>query len=627
MKKSILVLSVSMLAGSLLVGQTPDEKTRFSRAEELRKSYKFNDAIVLYKEIYTVTTDTSFQKVLIDQIARSENGIKMLEYGVRPKVYGSVDVPLKDFYLYYPDIKDSTWILVPSFLNKNKRDYPISNAMVHREGENRMYFSAQDKNGAWDIYSTQYIDSNKWTYPQLLSNIVNSPGDELFPVLSPDNKKLYFSSNGHYGMGGFDLYVSIWDEKTDNWGVPQNLGFPYSSPDDDYLFTNSEDENYSIFASKRNILAKDSLRIYKLAYENTPVKSAITSTEEAIEISSLKPTSDTSANIRDNKTTKDKDSVGTSPETSDYTNLVKEVRRIQNEIAKSNKDINTNRALYDTLSNIDEKALLGKKISEAELLLLEQQSKLNAVNQIIQEREMNFLRQGVLIPREDFFKDTVVTIDSATIKQPLVAKASLYGTLPKMEILSPVVTVDYTFKIQDEPQIITGDSIPDGLVYSIQLFILSEKAAPETLKGLSPVFETVTPSGKFNYTAGRFSSYAELSSALIRVKALNFPRVVAIAYHNGKSIGIKEARLLESRPVDEKSYQVKLEHYPDGLPQPVLDLIRKTTDRDIAMKVVEGKTFYFVGPFSKKQEADQLATLLSEIAAGVSTEAIIKEEK
>ncbi|OFY39464.1 MAG: hypothetical protein A2X18_05050 [Bacteroidetes bacterium GWF2_40_14] len=623
MKKSILALTISMLAGSLLVGQTPDEKTRFSRAEELRKSYNFNDAIVLYKEIYAATTDTSFQKALIDQIARSENGIKMLEYGIRPKVYGSVDVPLKDFFLYYPDIKDSTWILVPSFLNKNKGDYPIYNAMVHREGENVMYFSAQDKKGAWDIYSTQYIDGDKWTPPQLLNNIVNSSGDELFPVLSPDKRKLFFSSNGHYGMGGFDLYVSIWDEKTGNWGVPQNLGFPYSSPDDDYLFINSDDENYSIFASTRSISAKDSIRIYKLEFENTPVKSAIT-TEEAIEISSLRAEYDTSANIRENKTLKDKDSLGTNPQTSDYTNMVKDVRRIQNEISKSNKEINANRALYDTLSNTDDKTLLGKKISEAELLLLEQQSKLSAVNQLIQEREMNFLRQGVLIPREDFFNDTVVTPDSNALRQPLVAKVSLYGALPKMEILSPVVLVDYTFKIQEEPVIITNDSIPDGLVYSIQLFLLSNKADTEALNGLSPVFETITPSGKYNYTVGRFSSYAELSLALAKVKALNFPKVIAIAYHNGKSIGIKEARMLESRgiPDIEKSYHVKLGRYPEGLPQPVLDLIRKTTDRDIAMKVIDGKTIYFVGPFNNKQEADQLTALLSEIAEGVSTEAI-----
>jgi len=90
MKKSIRMLLFFMLAGSLLVGQTPGEKVKFSRAEELRKSYHFNDATVLYKEIFAETSDTNFQKTVIAQIARSENGIKMLEYGTRPRVYGSI---------------------------------------------------------------------------------------------------------------------------------------------------------------------------------------------------------------------------------------------------------------------------------------------------------------------------------------------------------------------------------------------------------------------------------------------------------------------------------------------------------------------------------------------------------
>ena len=166
-----------MLAGSLLVGQTPGEKVKFSRAEELRKSYHFNDATVLYKEIFAETSDTNFQKTVIAQIARSENGIKMLEYGTRPRVYGSIDVPIKDFYLYYPDLADSTWILVPQVLNNNKRDYPLNNVMLYREGENTMYFSAQDKEGKWDIFSTQHVDGIKWSAPQSLGNIVNSPGD------------------------------------------------------------------------------------------------------------------------------------------------------------------------------------------------------------------------------------------------------------------------------------------------------------------------------------------------------------------------------------------------------------------------------------------------------------------
>lgn len=616
-----------MLAGSLLVGQTPGEKVKFSRAEELRKSYHFNDATVLYKEIFAETSDTNFQKTVIAQIARSENGIKMLEYGTRPRVYGSIDVPIKDFYLYYPDLADSTWILVPQVLNNNKRDYPLNNVMLYREGENTMYFSAQDKEGKWDIFSTQHVDGIKWSAPQSLGNIVNSPGDELFPIISPDGKKLYFSSNGHSGMGGFDLYVSIWDEKSNVWGVPQNLGFPYSSPEDDFLYINSDSGNYSILASKRDVSAKDSIRIYQLEFESTPVKSAIGSTEEALEIASLR-SKERSAQIESKKRDKvDSNSLKTNPEAYEYTKMFKEIRKIQSDIEETIKEINANRELYNTLTKAEDKTLQEKKISDGELLLTEQQSKLRVANQLVQEREMNFLSKGIIIPREDFFKDSTSIVDSSAVKHKMVAKLSLYGRLPQMEVLNPIVLVDYAFKVLDKAVIVEDSSIPDGLVYSIQLFLVSSKTPPESFKGLSPVFETETPAGKYLYTVGRFFSYAELSSALTKVKSLKFPNVLAVAYHNGKSISIKNARLLEGKIVDNNSYQVKLERYPDGIPQPVLDLIRKSTEKDVAMKVINGKTIYFVGPFSNKQEADKLMTTLSEIAEGVSVEAIINAQK
>lgn len=63
------------------------------------------------------------------------------------------------------------------------------------------------------------------------------------------------------------------------------------------------------------------------------------------------------------------------------------------------------------------------------------------------------------------------------------------------------------------------------------------------------------------------------------------------------------------------SYQVKAAGYPAGIPQPVLDLIRENTDKDIAKKVVSGRDIYYIGPFNTKQEADQIVTLLNSIGS------------
>jgi hypothetical protein len=310
-------------------------------------------------------------------------------------------------------------------------------------------------------------------------------------------------------------------------------------------------------------------------------------------------------------------------EPNEYAKMFRDVRCIQKDIATIIHEINSNREAYNTLSDSSEKSLLGKKITEGELVLIEQQLKLNAANQLVQAKEMDFLNKGIIIPREDFFKDSSSVSDSSPAKHEMVIKLSKYGSLPQMSILEPVIPFDYTFKILDTAVVVANNSIPDGLVYSIQLFLLSTKASVESLKGLSPVFETETPTGKFLYTVGRFSNYDELSAALTVIKSLKLNNVISIAYLNGKNISIKEARLMEGKVIDDNNYQIKLDRYPDGIPQPVLDLIRKNTEKDITLKVLDGKNLYYIGPFNNKPEAEQLLTLLSEIAEGVSVETII----
>ena len=72
-----------------------------------------------------------------------------------------------------------------------------------------------------------------WSVPVAEPALSTSSGNEIFPLLSSDGKTMYFSSDGFYGVGGYDLYKSIWDESSKSWSAPQNLGFPYSSPADD----------------------------------------------------------------------------------------------------------------------------------------------------------------------------------------------------------------------------------------------------------------------------------------------------------------------------------------------------------------------------------------------------------
>lgn len=146
------------------------------------------------------------------------------------------------------------------------------------EGSEQIYWSAKDHEGIRNIYRTEHQDS-LWSVPELINEQVTSSSDEIYPMLSPDGKQLFFASRGLYGMGGYDLYVSDWDENLKDWGIPVNMGFPYSSPYDDFLFINTADGKYSMFASNRACQA-DSVDIYVLEFDSMPVRKAIDSPEE-----------------------------------------------------------------------------------------------------------------------------------------------------------------------------------------------------------------------------------------------------------------------------------------------------------------------------------------------------------
>lgn len=95
----------------------------------------------------------------------------------------------------------------------------------------------KDGSGGFDLYMTKRLPTQDWGTAVNLGPLVNTPGDELFPQLSPDEKTLFFVSNGHSGMGGFDIFRCQWLEEENQWGAPENMGYPINTPDDEMNFT------------------------------------------------------------------------------------------------------------------------------------------------------------------------------------------------------------------------------------------------------------------------------------------------------------------------------------------------------------------------------------------------------
>ncbi|MEP7196653.1 MAG: OmpA family protein [Saprospiraceae bacterium] len=119
--------------------------------------------------------------------------------------------------------------------------------------------------GGSDIWMSVKNKSNAWIKPINLGPVINTKDDERCPFLHQDGKTLYFSSNGHPGMGSNDIYYSQM-ETNNSWSTPINLGYPINGPLDESSFVAYFDGKKALMASDRLFLKEKDPR--KLLFIN-----------------------------------------------------------------------------------------------------------------------------------------------------------------------------------------------------------------------------------------------------------------------------------------------------------------------------------------------------------------------
>jgi len=104
--------------------------------------------------------------------------------------------------------------------------------------------------GGYDIYRSIKGEKGDWGTPINLGPLINSKQNEKSPFIHPDEKTLYFSSDGWMGLGGYDIFYTRMDDHG-IWIKPKNIGFPINSPDDEVGFFVSTDGTQGFFASNK----------------------------------------------------------------------------------------------------------------------------------------------------------------------------------------------------------------------------------------------------------------------------------------------------------------------------------------------------------------------------------------
>ena len=131
----------------------------------------------------------------------------------------------------------------------NAGDSWESQPSLSADGRSMLFAKYSDNTRGIDIYESTRDSTGTWSVAKPIVGGVNTKGNEKAPFLHPDGVTLYFSSDGHQGMGGYDLFMS---KKVNGlWEKPQNLGKPINSEEDDHGLIVSTDGRYAYFASTK----------------------------------------------------------------------------------------------------------------------------------------------------------------------------------------------------------------------------------------------------------------------------------------------------------------------------------------------------------------------------------------
>jgi len=167
-----------------------------------------------------------------------------------------------------------------------------SHASVTADG-NHMYFASNRSGGlgGMDIYRSDKLSNGDWGPPVNLGPVINTSLNEDCPFVTPDGKKLFFSSQGHSTMGGFDIFCS--DLKEDGtWDTPRNLGFPLNTTDDDLFFYPVQNGNAGYMALyEEGGLGDDD--IYRIEFVQEPKEEKVQPVVPAEEKKAVVPLPDT----------------------------------------------------------------------------------------------------------------------------------------------------------------------------------------------------------------------------------------------------------------------------------------------------------------------------------------------
>ncbi|MEI8087112.1 MAG: tetratricopeptide repeat protein [Paludibacter sp.] len=230
-----------------LAGKKYPERNLFL-GDSYFKTYRFDESLLAYQTyISGLKPDDSEIVELQPKIKKVEKASKLMSKIEDIAIVDSLVVNKSDFLQFYK-FSSELGTLSQELLKLNARQ-TIDKIKYITQRKDRVYFSDSIQ-GQMDIF-TSYKLLDAWSDTVSVSSVINTSANENYPFLLLDGITLYFASDGENSIGGYDIFVTRYTPATDSFLAPENIGFPFNSPANDYMMVIDEQRKLGWFATDR----------------------------------------------------------------------------------------------------------------------------------------------------------------------------------------------------------------------------------------------------------------------------------------------------------------------------------------------------------------------------------------
>lgn len=212
-------------------------------------SYQFENAIQSYEEyIEAMTKKKQSVEAAEKLLEKSKANLRLLKGVEEVCIIDSFVTNKSDFLNVYKISEESGKIFTFNDYFKTEGNNP--GTVYETEIGNKIYYSEPDKNKTLDIFTKNKM-MNEWSQGKPLPESINDTGNTNYPYVLTDGVTIYYASDGANSMGGYDIFVTRYNTNTDTYLTPDNVGMPFNSPYNDYMYAIDEYNNLGWFASDR----------------------------------------------------------------------------------------------------------------------------------------------------------------------------------------------------------------------------------------------------------------------------------------------------------------------------------------------------------------------------------------